>query len=259
MTARRYVKAAIRRLIEARGYVLKEKNEPPRGFDNFLDFAKKNGLSPKTIFDIGVGPGTPWLYRQFPTSKFVLIEALEVFEPDIRQLIKTMDAEYHILGVGEREEKKTILISGNVPTSSSLYGVHADRLAYATNVAAERAHKLIDIKPLDMIARHEAPYLLKLDIEGAELPALRGAVATLRKTQMLIIEISVMNRYEGEGSFAEIVHFLAQHGFRLYDIIELNQLGHDGPLAYVDAAFVPLEFPDVAYRPSTIEHPGSSD
>jgi FkbM family methyltransferase len=241
-----YLKNVLAKLLNHRGYELKIKADPPRGFDNFLQFAKRNGLAPHTVFDIGVGTGTPWLYRNFPNTKFVLIEALDVFEPALRQLTQTMDAEYHILGVGEKAETRTILMSENVPTSSSLHDVHQDRLAFQTNVSIERVHKPIEIRPLDMIADHAAPYLIKLDIEGAELAALRGAVRSLQRTQMVIIEVSVMRRYEGEGSFAEIVGFLHQQGFRLYDIIELNQLGADGPLSYIDAAFVPEGFP----RPS---------
>ncbi|NJN05557.1 MAG: FkbM family methyltransferase [Rhodobacteraceae bacterium] len=145
---------------------------------------------------------------------------------------------------GEAEEERTILVSGNVPTSSSLYGVHQDRQRYATNLAPHRIEKTIQLKPLDAIADHAPPYLLKLDVEGGELPALRGAVNTLRKTQMVIAELSIMRRYEGEGSFAEVIAFMQANRFRLFDIPQLDQLGTDGPLAYIDAAFVPETFPE---------------
>jgi FkbM family methyltransferase len=239
----RTLRSLFLRLLRSRGYDVRISGEPPRGFENFLCYARNKGLSPATVVDVGVGPGTPWLYEAFPDRKFVLIEALDVFEPHLKQIAERFAAEYHLVGVGEREETRTLLVSTQVPTSSSLLGVHEERKKYATAVPAERLEKPIPIRPLDRIIDHEPPYLLKIDVEGAELSVLRGAVKTLRKTQMVIAEISIMRRYEGEGSFAQVVGFMQANGFHLYDIPQLDQLGPDGPLAYIDAVFVPETFP----------------
>jgi FkbM family methyltransferase len=234
---------AIAAIVGRHGYTLKPATDPPRGFANFLRFARRQGLAPRTVFDIGVGTGTPWLYDAFPQAHFVLLEALPAFEPDLVAITRRIDAEYHLVGVGAADGRHTIMMSPDVPTSSSLYAVHADRAAHPTNAVAERIATTIDIRTLDSLAHHAPPFLLKIDIEGAELDALRGAATTLWQTQMVIVELSVMRRYAGEGSFAEIVGLLAGHGFRLYDIIELDQLGADGPLSYIDTAFVPEAFP----------------
>ncbi len=237
------LRSLVLRLLHSRGYNLRLSGEPPRGFANFFSYAKKNGLSPTTVVDIGVGPGTPWLYDAFPDRKFVLVEALDVFEPHLKRIAERFDAEYHLVGVGEREETRTLLVSAQVPTSSSLLSVHADRKKYTSAVPPERLEKVIPIRPLDNIINHNQPYLLKIDVEGAELSVLRGAEKTLRQTQMVIAELSIMRRYEGEGSFAQVVSFMQANGFHLYDIPQLDQLGPDGPLAYIDAVFVPETFP----------------
>ena len=36
-----------------------------RGYSDFLAFAATRGVDPKTVFDVGVGFGTPWLYEAF--------------------------------------------------------------------------------------------------------------------------------------------------------------------------------------------------
>lgn len=230
-------------LVERHGYVVRLEQDLPRGFKRFLALAKQAGLQPNTVFDVGVGTGTPWLYAAFPKAYFVLVEALDLFENDLRRISSHMTAEYHIVGVGEREESRSILISDAVPTSSSIYPIHKDRAAFESSVPIHKRPHTIHLKPLDEFGNQRPPFLLKLDVEGGELPALRGAVAVLRQTQMVIAEISIMNRYDGEASFAEVVEFMHRHGFRLFDIIELNHLGSDGPLSYVDVAFVPDCFP----------------
>jgi 16S rRNA G527 N7-methylase RsmG len=35
---------------------------------------------PKTVIDVGVGRGTPWLYQAYPTAKFILVEPLRDHE-----------------------------------------------------------------------------------------------------------------------------------------------------------------------------------
>ncbi len=58
---------------------------------------------------------------------------------------------------------------------------------------------------------------LNLDIQGAELMALQGALATLPDIDWIICEVSKIELYEGAPLAEDIVDFLACHGFRLLD------------------------------------------
>ncbi len=66
-----------------------------RGYAACLQYAKTRGLDPKTVLDVGVGRGTPWLYDAFPDSKLVLFEPLSVFDSDIEQLVRHYGADAH--------------------------------------------------------------------------------------------------------------------------------------------------------------------
>ena len=61
------------------------------------------------------------------------------------------------------------------------------------------------------------PDTIKLDVQGGELAALRGATKTLRKVHALVIETSWSSLYLGEPSAADLIGFLYEQGFRVVD------------------------------------------
>jgi hypothetical protein len=78
----------------------------------------------------------------------------------------------------------------------------------------------------DMIAELAlaAPYLLELDVQGAEAQALRGARKMLAQTNVVICESDI-------ADFQTINTELVAAGFELYDITVLQRLG-DGMLGW---------------------------
>jgi FkbM family methyltransferase len=87
--------------------------------------------------------------------------------------------------------------------------------------------------------RVEAGALLKLDLQGHEIPALRGATQLLEKVEVLITEASFypVNDYE-RPVFAELFAFLVERGFELYDIAALMGRSGDNRLQWGDLVFV---------------------
>lgn len=61
------------------------------------------------------------------------------------------------------------------------------------------------------------PDTIKLDVQGGELAALRGATKTLRGVYALVVELSWSPFYIGEPSPAELIGFLYEHGFHVVD------------------------------------------
>src|SRR5262245_24286093 len=62
-----WIRIQTEKLLQHYGYELKIAHDPVRGFGASLAFARSRGLNPKTVFDVGVGHGTRWLYEAFPT------------------------------------------------------------------------------------------------------------------------------------------------------------------------------------------------
>ncbi len=72
---------------------------------------------------------------------------------------------------------------------------------YATYslLSGNRIKGFIEVKPLDEIGEIASQHsidLLKIDVEGAEIEVIRGAIETLRKTRYLMVETSYMRRFE---------------------------------------------------------------
>ena len=79
------------------------------------------------------------------------------------------------------------------------------------------------------------PVLLKLDLQGYELEALKGAVGLLEKTDAILLEVGFQPTYEGEPSFEVLRRFLETHGFafrRPFDVLWEND-----QIAQMDALF----------------------
>lgn len=55
----------------------------------------------------------------------------------------------------------------------------------------------------------------KIDVQGFEMPVLRGAANTLRVTRHILIEVSFCQAYQGQCLVDEICHLLREQGFAL--------------------------------------------
>lgn len=229
-------RSLLRSLLAKFGYDLQIIGMPVRGFRNFLEFVKISGIKPATVFDIGVGYGTPWLYEAFPEARFVLIEPQTEFEPYLKRICESINAEYHLVGVGKEERSTQIYRPHNSPTGSSflpptkqaedIWGTHS------------RSDSTMQIVKLDRFKDRNGPFLLKIDTEGFELEVLQGASSILENTDLVIMEVAVVKRHEGEADLIELGTILKKHGFRLMDIPVLTQQSNKGPLLYMDVAFV---------------------
>jgi hypothetical protein len=94
---------------------------------------------------------------------------------------------------------------------------------------------------LDVLVRRlsfPCPALIKLDLQGFEMDALKGAGECLRNAQALLLKLSFFRFQRGAPLAGEMTHFLGQHGFRIYDIPGLWSRPLDGALAQGDFLFL---------------------
>jgi FkbM family methyltransferase len=74
-------------------------------------------------------------------------------------------------------------------------------------------HRLDDVLPPEPID------FLKLDLEGGELMALRGAKRTLSETAVLHCEVSFSQSLVAQPLFSDVDPFIRFHGFQLIDLL----------------------------------------
>ena len=96
------------------------------------------------------------------------------------------------------------------------------------------------VRPIDVILQAQGwgvPDLVKLEVQGFELEALRGADSLFAKTELFILEVSLFPFIAGTPIVREVIAFMAERGYELYDIPGSGRRPYDGALGQVDFAF----------------------
>ncbi|MDH3673147.1 MAG: FkbM family methyltransferase, partial [Gammaproteobacteria bacterium] len=81
----------------------------------------------------------------------------------------------------------------------------------------------------------ESPALLKLDVQGYELEALKGCDRLLSAFNQVYAECSLLELYENQASAHDVIEFLTEHRFRLQGIY--NVYAKDGAAVQGDFLF----------------------
>lgn len=199
-----------------------------------LNYVKQMGINPKTVIDVGAAVGTFELNQAFPEAKHVLIEPIQENEPYLSDLCRQIkDAEYLIAAAG-RESKTVQLQVYSDLTFSCIYSGPEARSS-SLNL---REVQSITLDDLCAERNLEGPYLIKLDVDGAEVDVVAGATQTLKATDYLVTEAIFFN-----DRIYDLIEVLKHHGFVLYDIIDFLYRPLDQALWQVDLAFVPESSP----------------
>jgi hypothetical protein len=82
------------------------------------------------------------------------------------------------------------------------------------------------------------PDLIKLDLQGYELECLRGASRCLQHAEAVLLEVSFIPFQNGMPLIGEVIPFMGERGFRVYDISALWHRPLDGALAQGDFLFL---------------------
>lgn len=193
------------------------------------------GMDPRTVIDVGVAHGTPELYDAFPSARFLLVEALAEHEPALRKILERVDGEYAMAAAASTSGTIEFSVSPDPADhwNSSIYR-SADADAHGWQ---ERSVPSVRLDDLVAERGLEAPFLIKVDAEGAELEALSGADDVLTKTEAVVLEVTLIDYFEGAPRFAEVVGFMADRGFQVYDIVGGFNRESDGALVLVDVVF----------------------
>ncbi|MNR09792.1 hypothetical protein D3C85_1260110 [compost metagenome] len=68
----------------------------------------------------------------------------------------------------------------------------------------------------------KTPSILKIDAEGLDLEVLQGADSLLQHSEIIMVEVAVMNR-RLKNTASEMLNYLNDKGFKLFDITDINR------------------------------------
>jgi len=86
--------------------------------------------------------------------------------------------------------------------------------------------------------KRQIPDLVKLDVQGFELEALKGATQLFGRTEVFIMETPLFRFVGVEPVFHEVVQFMADRGYLTYDFPGFLRRPRDGALGQCGVCFV---------------------
>lgn len=201
----------------------------------FFEILRANRLTPRTVFDIGVATGTPWLYEAFPGAKLYLVDPTSESLPHMQRWAERLDATVLNVALGAEERTAEIHVYENIEQASLLEEAAAFPIVATYEVPVRRFDDVID--------GFERPALCKIDAQGAEIDVLRGMGDRLEEMDAFLIEASLLAPYADGPDFYEVARLMHEHGYALHDVTGFYRRALDGALAQIDAAFVPRSSP----------------
>ena len=201
---------------------------------------RRHGIVPSTVIDAGaaLGDWTRACRGVFPNARYLLAEPVAEFADALR-------------GASDLHGVEVVQAALAAEPGARVLHVHRDLVG--SSLLHEREGPEVDGEPrqvrvttLDGLvadAAAAAPFLVKLDVQGAELDVLRGGTTTLAQAVAVLLEVSFFGFFHGGATFADVVAAMHAHGFAAYDVSGLAYRPLDGALAQADVLFVPESSP----------------
>ena len=173
----------------------------------------------RTVVDIGANHGQ----FAFAARQSLAEASIISFEPLTEACARFRDVlgadsriTLHSVAIGERESREIMHVS-RMDHSSSLLPIGRGQVE-AFPGTEEVGTETVRVAPLTAYVSRDdltGPALLKLDVQGYELEALKGCEDLLACFGAVLVEASFVELYEGQALAGEVVAWLQERGFWL--------------------------------------------
>jgi len=197
-----------------------------------LENMRRCGFNPATVIDIGafIGDWTQRARKIWPAATFLMIEP----QPNKQERLRALCNESVFL--------ESVLL-GSAPAPAVPY--HMDDLG-GSSVLEQFQDKCpgkatLPMTTLDALVAGRnlaGPILLKADVQGYELEVLRGATETLRSVEAILLEVALLPYNIGAPLFADVVAFMNERKFPMYDLCSFHRRQSDSAAFQADVVFV---------------------
>jgi FkbM family methyltransferase len=194
---------------------------------------KALGFNPATVFDIGVGYGTPELYASFKDARYFLVDPVPESSTYMQKWCRVLNASSHNIALGEADGELEVGVPSDIRGTTIFRQVEQIGALKYSVVPIRRFDSVFHLT--DLIT----PCLVKIDVQGAELAVLKGMGSLLTSVEVVVIEVSSIVTLDGGAAVIyEVMAYMEQNGFAVYDICDFSRRPLDGALAQVDLMFV---------------------
>jgi len=203
-----------------------------------LELLRSLGYAPRAVIDGGANVG--WFAtttaRVFPDALIHAVEPQTACHAQLRALKCALELHPVALTSPEAAARGCITMAdaGRGSTGAHVSTTGATRVPAAT--LDQRLAERLD---------PEHRTLLKLDLQGHELEALRGAERLLPAIEFILCEVTFIE-FDETPRIAELVRFLDERGFGLFDVAALAGRPRDNRLTQGDLIFINRRSPIAA-------------
>lgn len=205
------------------GMQLINRQEVPPYIDNFLygeiiEPIYLNNLKQKSspiIIDIGCNTGVlaEYFFRLVSNPQYYMFDMMEECIKDASSRLSSKSHSVYLFNFALGDENKDINISFDNPTNSGNTLLNDGN---GSNKRIIKMRRLDDVNEIKYLSKID---LIKIDVEGYELPVLTGALKTIKKCEFSIIELHLQNHLD---DYSEIVNIYSSCGLSLYKVKSRN-------------------------------------
>jgi FkbM family methyltransferase len=200
-------------------------------FTGTIERLSEKGVRYSTVVDLGCADGHFFLshMKWFTGAVPLNVDANPLYEESLKAIKDAVGGSYCISAINDFVGEVSLTESvhpywSSVRPEGDPYWARMNDLAKAT--------KSIPSTTLDILVKElelKPPFLIKLDVQGAEKAALTGARDVLKNTSVVICEVDI-------DDFQDINETLVSAGFALYDLTLLSRV--QGALLYFYPVYI---------------------
>lgn len=242
------MKRLVRLALESLGYEVRRKSPSVPGADtrgignltSFFEDIRARKFDLRSVLDCGANAGK-WsleLLKVYPEAKVLMIEPQEKMRESLQKVVdRYPEARLHIGAVGGKNEKALFSMWPD-PTGSTFLDKRDEK------AVEEGRQVMMELKTIPGILSETGfafPQLIKMDIQGLELSVLKGMEKDLHRVEALILECNLFPFLGNQPIAHEILNFLSERDFLIYDICGFGRRPKDGALSHIDFVFAPAQ------------------
>ena len=225
--------------VEQRLRALHDQRLLPRDHIEYLKDMRDTGVRPKVIYDIGacVLHWTNEAKQVWPDAEIIPFEAMK----EVDFLYREAGFKNYAVGclISDKMEEVDFYENLEHPGGNSIFKENPELSPLANELFPDNKKVKRWTNTLDEIVKLNnlpLPDLIKMDIQGAELKALKGAVETIKRCKHLILELQHRDYNFGAPKADEVIKYLGSVGFMLHGgkMFCGSDLGVDGDYHFIN-------------------------
>jgi FkbM family methyltransferase len=198
--------------------------------------------------DVVLDVGASWGGYAKTLRRFGYKKRIISFEPVSKthsKLLKNSlnDSEWQVhkkIIISDKKIKKLFINVSKDNDNSSV--LELSKLHKENHPNSQYTHKEeVEIDSLDNLINHYSlsnkNLMLKIDVQGSEMDVLKSAINNLSKFKLIQIELSLQTLYEGQTLYREVLNFMNEHNYGIWNIFPGYKKKLVGQLFQFDGVF----------------------